>query len=110
MRYLAFRKISTGEWTNALFTTAGSSFTPAETESRRLAVAAALGVPETDLEAVARATDPRSGTYLALPVAPPSPQDEARDRALAAIAANKDIAPWGRILHDLAIADGLIEA
>lgn len=36
-------------------------------------------------------------------------RDEARDRALTAILANKDAAPWGRILYDLAVADGSIE-
>lgn len=80
MQYLAFRKNSTGEWTNALFTTAGDSFNDATTEARRLDIAEALGVPETDLEAAIGATDPRDGTYLALPVAPPSAQEEARAR------------------------------
>ena len=108
MRYLTFSKISTGEWTNAVFTTARDAFDPAETESRRLAIAAALGVPETDLEAVARATDPRSGTYLALPVAPPSPQEEARERYLAAVVTNKNTAPWGQILYDQIVADNRI--
>ena len=72
MRFLAFRKISTGQWTNAVFTTAGDSFAPAETESRRLDIAAALSLPETDLETGEGATDPRdAGPYLELPVEDP---------------------------------------
>lgn len=68
MRYQAFRKMSTGEWTDALFTTAGDSFTAKETASRGRDIAAALGIPVTDLQEVSRTTDPRRGTYLALPV------------------------------------------
>lgn len=35
---------------------------------------------------------------------------QAGERAITAIKANKNAAPWGRILYDLAIADGRIEA
>ena len=52
MRWQAFRQISTGELTNAIFSTAGDSFDPEITESRRLDIAAALGIPESDLEAI----------------------------------------------------------
>lgn len=46
----------------------------------------------------------------AKPVPPPpnTTRQDARDRALAAIEANKDT-DWGRVLYDLAIADGRIE-
>lgn len=36
-------------------------------------------------------------------------QQEVRERAIAAIKANKGGAPWGNILYDLAVAQGLIE-
>ena len=110
MRFLAFRQKSTGKWTNALFTTAGDSFVAKQTTSRRRDIAADLGIPMKDLEGVAGTTDPRSGAHLTLPTAHPSPQVEARDRALAGITANKDVAPWGRILYDLAVADGYRES
>ncbi len=61
MLYLAFRKISTDEWTNALFTTAGASFAADEIESRRLDIAAALDLTETDLEAEEEDLDERVG-------------------------------------------------
>lgn len=109
MQFLAFRKKSTGKWTNALFTTADDSFDAKQTASRRKDIAAALGIRVTDLEAVSGATDPRSGTYLALPVAPPSAQQVAREQAYKDIEANKDT-PWGRVLRLLAVADGRIEA
>jgi hypothetical protein len=107
MRYQAFRQVSTGELTNAIFTTAGDSFDPAVTESRRLDVAAAAGIPESDLEAIDQATKPTAATIVLL-VEPPTPQEEAFERALAAIKANKDTAPWGAILYDSAEADGRI--
>jgi hypothetical protein len=109
MRYQAFRQVSTGELTNAIFTTAGDSFDPAVTESRRLDVAAAAGIPESDLEAIDQATKPTAAQQtIVLLVEPPTHQEEAFERALAAIKANKDTAPWGAILYDSAEADGRI--
>jgi hypothetical protein len=109
MRYQAFRQKSTGALTNAIFTTAGDSFDANTTESRRLDIAAATGIPASDLEAIDQPQAPaRSRQTIVLPVPPPSPQDEARDRVLSAIAVNRGEAPWGAILYDLAIADGRI--
>ena len=111
MRYQAFRQISTGELTNAIFGTAGDSFEPKITESRRLDIAAATGIPERDLEAIEQAQEPAASRQtIVLPIAPPSAQEVARERAMAAIEVNKDGLPYGRILHDLAIADGRVEA
>lgn len=36
-------------------------------------------------------------------------REEAKQRAIASIQANKDKTPWAAILHDLAVAQGLIE-
>ena len=60
MRWQAFRQISTGELTNAIFTTAGDydSFDPGITESRRLDIALAVGIPESDLEVIEQARKP----------------------------------------------------
>ena len=108
MRYRAFRY--NGQFTNALMTVAGDEFSVAP-ESHQADISSALGIPFVDLEVVEGDTDPRdAGPFLELPVSPPSPQDEARERYLTAVVANKDTAPWGRILYDLAVADGLIEA
>ena len=78
-------------------------FSPAETQEPETHT----GKPEGDLEAVEQLVKPAAARQtIVLPVRPPSAQEEARDRALAAIAANKDTAPWGDILHDLAVALG----
>jgi hypothetical protein len=110
MRYQAFRRISTGEFVNAIFEIAEGSFDAAQTESRRLDIAAATGIPEGDIEPVEQATKPdASRGTLVLPITPATPQENAHARALAAIETNKDTAPWGRILYDMAVADGRIK-
>lgn len=46
--------------------------------------------------------------FIAAPPPLPDPKMEARRRLIDAILANKGSGPWGSILHDLAIAQGLI--
>ena len=47
--------------------------------------------------------------YIPAPEPPLDPFIEARNRAVEAIKVNKDAEPWGAILYDLALSDGLIE-
>ena len=109
MKYQAFRRISTDELSNAIFTTAGSTFDAAETESRRLEIAAALGIPESDLEAIEQATKPAASRQtISLPTDAVTPKEAAQERALVGIIANRNTAPWGQILYDQAVGDGRI--
>lgn len=51
----------------------------------------------------------RGGRFVPPRPTPPSPQREATVRAVAAIEANRRTAPWGPLLEDLAVSQGLIE-
>jgi len=58
----------------------------------------------------------RDGNLLEDVVIPDDPEtitankrQEAKERAIAAIKANAPASPWGRILFDLAVAQGLME-
>lgn len=80
MRFRAFRKISTDEWTDALMTVAGGAFDiPAASHIE--SIAGALAIPIADLEAVEGKVDPRTPPFLALPKppAPPDPNQEIMD-------------------------------
>lgn len=83
-QYQAFKKTSTGELTNAIFTTAGDSFDAAEAESRRLDIAAATGINESDLEVVEQAQEPAASTQtIILPVPAAVPTRRERFEAAA---------------------------
>lgn len=66
-----FRKRSTNQWLNAVLGGVEGSGVPASSHISDLA--RALGIPESDLEAVDSETDVRTGTLLDLPTPPPPP-------------------------------------
>ncbi len=107
MLYRGFQVIATGQWINALLTVDGDEFS-VTAKSHRADIAKALGVRPAELRVVDAHQSPISGSLLSLPrLRPaPNPKNEARNRALAAIKANRSVGPWGLILHDLAVADG----
>lgn len=100
-----FRQLSTDKWVNAVM---GGSALNIPAASHIADLAAALRIPETDLEAVDSDADPRTGTLLDLPVPAPTPLSAARQR-LADLNLSTVSATLRPVIHDILRVLGLRE-